>query len=137
VYGNKVLLVNHPRYDKWIPVGGHVELDEDPDATLAREIQEETGLSVRVLGEKPDIDTDHGNFLIAPRFMHVHEANPPHKHIALIYFVVSDSPDFVLSDEHTAAAWVDEDELESNSYGLTEDVIFLCRSAIDAANLDN
>lgn len=44
VFNNKVLLVHHPKYDKWLPMGGHVELDEDPEEALFREIEEETGL---------------------------------------------------------------------------------------------
>ena len=133
VHDGKVLLVNHPRYGMWIPVGGHIELNEHPDQTLEREILEETGLEVRLLGSKPDVPSKRGNFLRTPNYMHVHDANPPHKHIALIYFGVASSDAFVLSAEHTAAAWVSEDELESPTYNLTEDVIFLCRKAIAAA----
>lgn len=136
VHDGKVLLVNHPRYGKWICVGGHVELDEDPDTALEREVLEETGLNVRILGEKPDIVTGGGHFLRTPQYMHVHEANAPHKHIALIYFVVSDSSEFVLSDEHSAAAWLGEDELDSDTYNLTDDIIYLCKAAIKAASLD-
>lgn len=29
VHDGRVLLVNHPKYDKWIPMGGHIELDEE------------------------------------------------------------------------------------------------------------
>lgn len=51
VYKDKVLLVHHPRYDKWIPMGGHIELDEDPEQALFREIKEETGLEVEIFSE--------------------------------------------------------------------------------------
>jgi ADP-ribose pyrophosphatase YjhB (NUDIX family) len=36
VHKDKVLLVHHPRYGKWIPMGGHIELDEDPEEALFR-----------------------------------------------------------------------------------------------------
>ena len=55
VYDKKVLLVHHPRYGKWIPMGGHIELDEDPEEALFREIQEETGLEVEIVAEKPSM----------------------------------------------------------------------------------
>ena len=35
VHEDKVLLVNHPKYDKWIPMGGHIELNEDPETALS------------------------------------------------------------------------------------------------------
>ncbi|MDB5169095.1 MAG: hydrolase [Candidatus Saccharibacteria bacterium] len=136
VHDNKVLLVNHPRYGLWIPIGGHIELDEHPDQTLVREVAEETGLTVRFLGEKPDVPSRLGNFMTTPHYMHAHDANAPHRHIALVYFAVTDSNAFVLSDEHTAAAWVSEAELTSEMYHLTEDVVFLSRKALKAAKLD-
>ena len=56
VHDDKVLLVHHPKYDKWIPMGGHVELDEDPETALFREIEEETGLEVSILSSKPTLE---------------------------------------------------------------------------------
>ncbi|HEY0733802.1 MAG TPA: NUDIX domain-containing protein [Herpetosiphonaceae bacterium] len=39
----KVLLVDHRRAGLWLPSGGHVEPDEDPAATVEREVLEELG----------------------------------------------------------------------------------------------
>src|ERR1700722_12135452 len=112
----KVLIVNHPRYDKWIPMGGHVELDEDPEQALFREIQEETGLEVEILSTKPKIKQPGTKFLLTPRYMDVHEANLPHKHIALVYFAKSKSNKHILSDEHTAIEWLGLEDLEKPKY---------------------
>lgn len=38
-----VLLVDHKNARRWLPTGGHVEPDEHPRATVAREIVEELG----------------------------------------------------------------------------------------------
>lgn len=40
----KVLLVDHRRSGLWLPSGGHVEPDEDPVATVEREVLEELGI---------------------------------------------------------------------------------------------
>ena len=49
----KVLLVHHRALGKWLPLGGHIELDEDPEQAALREAREESGLDVELLGERP------------------------------------------------------------------------------------
>jgi len=49
----QVLLVHHRALDKWLPLGGHIELDEDPEQAALREVREESGLDVELLGERP------------------------------------------------------------------------------------
>ncbi len=46
----RVLLQFRPWPPGWELPGGHVELDEDPAVAAAREAEEETGYSVRILG---------------------------------------------------------------------------------------
>jgi 8-oxo-dGTP pyrophosphatase MutT (NUDIX family) len=133
VYNGKVLLVHHPKYDKWIPMGGHVELDEDPEQALFREIQEETGLQVEILSNKPDISQNDTKFLYAPRFIDVHEANTPHKHIGLVYFGKAKNDKYVLSDEHSEINWLSLEDLNKPEYALSDSVKFYCREAIGAA----
>jgi 8-oxo-dGTP diphosphatase len=41
----KLLLVDHKLAGLWLPSGGHVEPDEDPRATVVRELAEELGLA--------------------------------------------------------------------------------------------
>ena len=42
-----VLLVDHRNAQMWLPTGGHVEPGEDPRVTVARELQEELGISIQ------------------------------------------------------------------------------------------
>lgn len=131
VYKDKVLLVNHPRYNMWIPMGGHVELDEDPEQALLREIEEETGLDVDILADKPKFS--HTKFLYAPRYMDVHDANPPHKHIALVYFARAKTDKHVMSTEHTDMKWLSLEDLNKPEFNLSESVKFYCKQALLAA----
>lgn len=133
VHDNKVLLVHHPKYDKWIPMGGHIELNEDVESALFREVEEETGLEVEILSDKPNIETTDTKFLLTPNYMDVHEANAPHKHIALVYFARAKNNQHKLSDEHSEIHWLSADDLEKPEYSLSESVRFYCKEAIKAS----
>lgn len=43
---DKVLLIFHPKFQKWLPPGGHIEENELPSAAAKREVLEETGLEI-------------------------------------------------------------------------------------------
>lgn len=47
----KVLLVWHRKFKVWLYPGGHLEENESPDEAVVREVREETGLSVEIIGE--------------------------------------------------------------------------------------
>jgi 8-oxo-dGTP pyrophosphatase MutT (NUDIX family) len=42
----------------WLPPGGHVERGEIPDNAAVREVFEETGLNVELVGEKREDSED-------------------------------------------------------------------------------
>ena len=130
VHEGKVLLVNHPRYNKWIPMGGHIELDENPEEALFREIQEETGLDVEILSERPRVESPGTKFLLTPSYVDVHEANLPHKHISFTYFAKAKNKNHILSAEHDAIKWFSAEELEDPQYNLTPSAKFYAKEAI-------
>ena len=49
----KLLLVDHKNAGLWLPSGGHVEVDEHPGATAAREFFEELGLYAHFVWPEP------------------------------------------------------------------------------------
>jgi 8-oxo-dGTP diphosphatase len=49
----RVLLVDHKLASLWLPSGGHVEPDEDPTATVVRELSEELGLAADFMQPDP------------------------------------------------------------------------------------
>ncbi|HCM36442.1 MAG: hypothetical protein A3J30_03755 [Candidatus Wildermuthbacteria bacterium RIFCSPLOWO2_02_FULL_47_9c] len=74
VHGEKVLMVYHRELQKWLPLGGHIELNEDPDEALMREVQEESGIEeIEVLAAKPTVegDTSERKFLYTPAYMDI------------------------------------------------------------------
>jgi 8-oxo-dGTP diphosphatase len=48
VAGGHILLVDHRNAELWLPTGGHVEPNEDPRATVVRELKEELGIDIRL-----------------------------------------------------------------------------------------
>ena len=48
----KILLVKHNKWGKWIQPGGHIEHDEFPEEAAIREAYEETGIKIKLLGER-------------------------------------------------------------------------------------
>ncbi|HLG91088.1 MAG TPA: NUDIX domain-containing protein [Candidatus Saccharimonadales bacterium] len=130
VFGDKVLLVNHPRYGVWLCPGGHIELDEDPEEALFREIREETGIDVEIIAPKPSAPSKDTKYIYIPSYISVHDANPPHKHIGLTYYARAKSANNVKSDEHTHTRWFSAEELDMKEYEMPEEIRHFGREAI-------
>ena len=81
----KVLLHFHRKLGMWLPPGGHIERDELPDEAAAREVLEETGVDVELVGERRE-DIDDPVQLHRPAGVQLENIGPGHQHIDLIYF---------------------------------------------------
>jgi 8-oxo-dGTP pyrophosphatase MutT (NUDIX family) len=55
---NKVLLVQHRKLGTWLYPGGHIEENETPEQTVIREVKEETGLDIEIIGSKDESLSD-------------------------------------------------------------------------------
>lgn len=47
----RFLLHFHPKLGIWLPPGGHIEENEEPQDAVLREIREETGLECRIISQ--------------------------------------------------------------------------------------
>ena len=130
---SRVLLCFHKKYQEWLPVGGHVDLDEDPEQALYKEIREECGLKVKILADRPSIAHAGVKPVYTPSYVDVHRITRVHKHIALIYFATSRSSRVkLLEREHKAFRWVGASELNDPKLALTKSIRFYCREALAA-----
>jgi 8-oxo-dGTP pyrophosphatase MutT (NUDIX family) len=85
VWDGKVLLHLHRKLGMWLPPGGHIEQDELPDDAAVREVFEETGVAVELVGDRREDITDPVQ-LHRPAGIQLENIGPGHQHIDLIYF---------------------------------------------------
>jgi 8-oxo-dGTP pyrophosphatase MutT (NUDIX family) len=132
VRDGKILLVHHRGLDKWLPLGGHIELDEDPEMAALREAQEESGLDVELLGERPPTDEPGTRALIAPRFLDIHRITDTHKHIGMMYWARPRRGSVTLaSAEHHDIRWCAAAELDGLRPAMSNAVKWYCRKALE------
>jgi 8-oxo-dGTP pyrophosphatase MutT (NUDIX family) len=140
VHNRKVLLIHHRQLDKWLPLGGHVELVEDPEQAALREAKEESGLDVELLGERPPTTGRGTRALIAPRFMDIHRITDTHEHIGLIYWArprlparpgAADIAPILSAGEHHEIRWCASADLDRLRPPMDDAVKWYCRKAIE------
>ena len=94
VWKGKVLLHRHRSLKMWLPPGGHIEQDELPDEAAVREVYEETGLRMALVGEKRE-DVSDPVQLHRPAGVQLENIGPGHQHIDLIYFAKPAGPTYI------------------------------------------
>ncbi len=137
VNNGRVLLRKHDKYKFWLPVGGHIELNEDPNEAAVREAKEEVGLDIKLVATSPvhsiqDYIEDYKE-IIPPRFLNRHRVNEHHEHIALSYFATSESDEIhqgktEVSDD---IRWLTAQELDDPSLGISDRVKYYARAALE------
>lgn len=85
IHGDKLLMLYHEKLRMWLPPGGHIEPNELPDEAAVREVREETGIDVELVGERA-LAIDYPRQLIIPRGVQVEHIAPGHEHIDFVYF---------------------------------------------------
>lgn len=113
VYENKVLLRMHDKYKIWLSVGGHVELDEDPNQAALREAKEEVGLDIKFFDDRKIQMESNDDYqeLIPPQFLNIHTISLVHKHIAMTFFATTTTDKVRPEKESDEYKWVTKEEL--------------------------
>ena len=134
VHDAKVLVIHHRNLNRWLPLGGHIELDEDPEAAALREAKEESGLDVELLGERPPTTAPGTRALIAPRFLDIHHITDTHEHIGMIYWARPKQGTLTLAAaEHHDIRWCSSSELDRLQPPMSAPVKWYCRKALEEA----
>ena len=136
VHNDRVLLRKHDKYNIQLSVGGHIELDEDPNQSAVREVREEVGLEIKLKenvfpfpGEGPDYAE-----LIPPVFLNRHRVNETHEHVTLVYFASAQTDNLRPSKQEKSdkLKWFTREEIEENSHGIRESIRYYALKALDA-----
>jgi 8-oxo-dGTP pyrophosphatase MutT (NUDIX family) len=139
VHNGRVLLRKHDKYKQWFPVGGHIELDEDPPHAAIREVKEEVNLDIELV-PTTRFNTIHDTMgfsdaqeLLPPRFMNRHRINEKHEHIALVYFATAKT-DAIRQGEREisdAIRWFTAEELDDPAFGITDRIKYYAHAALE------
>lgn len=109
-YDKKILLVKHADYDKWLQPGGHIEPNETPEEAAVREVYEETGLKIKLLGERFPREDD----FIRPLGVQCNRKKDGNRFIDIIYSAVPNNPteQLKINEESIEVGWFSRNELE-------------------------
>ena len=142
LHEHKVLLRKHDKFKIWLSVGGHIELDEDPNQAAIEEVKEEVGLDIELIGEQRSFvgDTDHpGNYkeLIPPRFINRHRyGTNPHEHVTMVYFARAKHTNIKQIENHEKSEdirWFTLAELDDPQYALRDNIKFYAKKTLEQA----
>lgn len=135
----KVLLLFHTKRNVWQQPGGHIELNEDIDTALYREILEETGLSedqltIVDLGlKKPPLVRSYSQLTPFSIVVHPYD-DSTHQHIDLAYIFMSKTEELTKNpDGATAINWFTSNDIEllHKNKRLEKDTKSICQNVLD------
>ena len=113
-----VLLRLHDKYNYWGSPGGHIDPGEDANEAALREVWEEVGLRVELVGPAGWVknDSDTNKDLVPPVFVNRHKITDSHDHSAFVFVAKAASREVnpQLQEDVTSAAeciWVTKEEL--------------------------
>lgn len=135
VYKNTVLLRKHDKYKVWLSVGGHIELDEDPNQAAVREVKEEVGLDVTLDNSLKAFQKEDKDYheLIPPYFVNRHRINENHEHVTFTYFAIAESnkiEQLTVAEQSSDCEWFTKEELETLG-DIRESVKFYALKALN------
>ena len=110
---NKMVVVYHIINDGWIYPGGHADGEDDFLSVAVREVEEETGLKVKVL------DENIYSIQSAPVKGHIKRGKyvSAHLHLDVVYIMEADDklPLIYKEDESKGVKWISFDEADNET----------------------
>jgi len=105
----KMLMLKRAQHPQtFVPPGGKLEVEEDPVAGMRREVREETGLEVELIGVA---HTWYGRI-----------TSEEHPLLAINYLASWTAGEPRLSDEHSEYLWVDRHQIETRKIITTDEL---------------
>ena len=124
VHNAHLILHIHQKLQRWLPPGGHIEPNELPDDAAIREVFEETGIAIDLVGPRAPLADYPGQprQLVRPEGIQLETIGPGHEHIDLVYFARPRelAPDAPLPALVAGVRWVSASEL--SSLDLTDEI---------------
>ncbi|MFA5169445.1 MAG: NUDIX hydrolase [Candidatus Paceibacterota bacterium] len=121
----RFLLIKHKKIGKWLAPGGHVDPNETPDCAALREVKEETGLTINLIGERLPRKTD----LIRPFGIQLNIIKPEeHEHMDLIYLGIPEpgQTEKINKEETDGIGWFSLEDIKNPSFDTFDDTRQWC-----------
>jgi 8-oxo-dGTP pyrophosphatase MutT (NUDIX family) len=138
VHAGRVLLHYHRKLGRWLPPGGHIEDNELPDEAALREVLEETGVHIRLVGAR-GLPVAIPRQLVVPAGIQLEDIYPGHQHIDLVYFAVTEPGESVeigaALAELDRVGWYSPGELAT--LGVDDEIQAWSQRALDALREDS
>lgn len=129
VKNQKVLLVFHRKLNMWLPPGGHIDENELPCDAAKREVFEETGLKVELIGKEEQLGKGVKK-LVHPKILQLEDIGEGHQHINLVYYGIANGGTLSMDEnECSNIMWASIREL--NDIKAPENVRIYGRKAIE------
>lgn len=113
----KILLCHHKTFNKWVQPGGHIEVGETPEETALRETYEETGVRIKLIGERFPREDD----FLRPLGIQKNRGKDDSLHVDITYVGVPLSQDNVIEDDEIDRySWFNMEEL--NDIDVFQDI---------------
>ena len=105
---SKILLCHHKKFNRWVQPGGHIEKNETPEETALRETYEETGVRIKLIGDRFPREDD----FIRPLGIQRNRGKDGSLHVDIIYVGIPLNQDNVIEDDEIdRCAWFSFEEL--------------------------
>ena len=125
VQKGKVLLVRHRKLNMWLPPGGHMETRgglfiESPEDCAKREVLEETGVKVQIVGPAYPKRSGRRPPLYVPPEMHIHPIDDEHDHFGFDYFARPLKGQKLVPKGDEEGRWFSKKELKAARNGMLD-----------------
>ncbi len=115
----KILVIFHKKLQKWLPAGGHLELNELPHEAAIREVFEETGVAARIIQDDPDMGLKGEFDCQIPRpysvlYQIIPQSSKDDKHIHVDFVYAMEAQEKELKgdmEEVVRVEWLTKDEI--------------------------
>jgi 8-oxo-dGTP pyrophosphatase MutT (NUDIX family) len=116
---NKLLMVFHKKFQKWLPPGGHVDPGELPFETALREALEETGIEIELIPtdriwipDRPNAISIPSPYFMLEQKILPYKGKSEHRHIDCVFIGRPKDPNTeICTNEEHPVAWLSLEEI--------------------------
>lgn len=125
----KFLMIKHKKIGKWLQPGGHIELNEDPEEASIREVFEETGIKVKLIGERFPTEED----FIVPIAIQKNLIKESHIHMDFVYlaYPLENQIEVQNFKETDGLEWFSLQEILDENFDTFENVRTVCKKIVN------